>query len=112
MLSVQKRLTLGIPTLEPRHHVRTLMLIERMGFVFSGHILCLLFAPLVADIVYNRLGYYVVFGIIFRVFGFDLLLRAFMVEKRKPSQTRRLLLQLRPLCEKEDDTGFELDGEG
>lgn len=59
------------------------MCIERMGFVFSGNTLGLLFAPLIAGIVYDRVGYYAVFGIIFGVFGFDLLLRAFMIEKRE-----------------------------
>lgn len=54
-----------------------------MGFVFSGNTLGLLFAPLVAGIVYDRIGYYAVFGIIFGVFGFDLVLRAFMIEKRE-----------------------------
>ena len=59
------------------------MRIVRMGFVFSGNTLGLLFAPLIAGIVYDRVGYYAVFGIIFGVFGFDLLLRAFMIEKRE-----------------------------
>ena len=77
------RLALGIPHLCSKHHVLILMRTERMGFVFSGNTLGLLFAPLIAGIVYDRAGYYAVFGIIFGVFGFDLLLRAFMIEKRE-----------------------------
>lgn len=54
-----------------------------MGFVFSGNTLGLLFSPFIAGIVYDRAGYYAVFGIIFGVFGFDLILRGFMIETRQ-----------------------------
>lgn len=61
----------------------SLMHFNRMGFVFSGNTLGLLFAPFIAGIVYDRAGYYAVFGIVFGVFGIDLILRAFMIEKRQ-----------------------------
>lgn len=61
----------------------SLMHFNRMGFVFSGNTLGLLFAPFIAGIVYDRAGYYAVFGIVFGVFGFDLILRGFMIEKRQ-----------------------------
>ena len=43
----------------------------------------LLISPLIAGLVYDRAGYYAVFGTIFGVLGVDFLLRAFMIEKRK-----------------------------
>lgn len=54
-----------------------------MGFVFSGNTFGLLVSPFLAGLIYDHAGYYAVFGIIFGVFGLDLLLRAFMIEKRK-----------------------------
>ncbi|KAL9594621.1 MAG: hypothetical protein Q9219_006929 [cf. Caloplaca sp. 3 TL-2023] len=54
-----------------------------MGFVFSGNTFGLLIAPFLAGIVYDHAGYYAVFGIIFGVFGLDILLRGFMIEKRE-----------------------------
>ena len=42
--------------------------------------------PLVAGIVYDHAGYYAVFGIVFGVLGFDLLLRAFLIESREASK--------------------------
>lgn len=62
---------------------RLLMHFNRMGFVLSGTTLGILFAPFIAGIVYDRAGYYAVFGIVFGVFGFDLILRVFMIEKRQ-----------------------------
>ncbi|KAI4195794.1 MAG: hypothetical protein LQ350_006988 [Teloschistes chrysophthalmus] len=54
-----------------------------MGFVFSGNTFGLLVSPFLAGVIYDHAGYYAVFGIIFGVFGLDLLLRAFMIEKRQ-----------------------------
>ncbi|KAL8993901.1 MAG: hypothetical protein Q9169_005992 [Polycauliona sp. 2 TL-2023] len=53
-----------------------------MGFVFSGNTLGLLFSPFLAGIVYDYLGYYPVFIILFGVILVDIALRAFMIEKR------------------------------
>ncbi|KAL8651631.1 MAG: hypothetical protein Q9210_003154 [Variospora velana] len=53
-----------------------------MGFVFSGNTLGLLFSPFLAGIVYDYLGYYAVFIILFGVIAFDVVLRGFMIEKR------------------------------
>ncbi|KAI4097493.1 MAG: hypothetical protein LQ344_000225 [Seirophora lacunosa] len=53
-----------------------------MGFVFSGNTLGLLFSPFLAGIVYDHLGYYAVFIILFGVIAFDIVLRGLMVEKR------------------------------
>ncbi|KAL8990413.1 MAG: hypothetical protein Q9177_000923 [Variospora cf. flavescens] len=53
-----------------------------MGFVFSGNTLGLLFSPFLAGIVYDHLGYYAVFIILFGVIAFDIVLRGFMIEKR------------------------------
>ena len=58
-------------------------MLSRMGFVFSGNTFGLLVSPFLAGVVYDHAGYYAVFGIIFGVFGLDLLLRAFMIEKRE-----------------------------
>ncbi|KAL8897753.1 MAG: hypothetical protein Q9207_007048 [Kuettlingeria erythrocarpa] len=59
-----------------------------IGFVFSGNTLGLLFSPLLAGIVYDYLGYYAVFIILFGVIFFDVLLRGFMVEKRTADKWR------------------------
>ncbi|KAI4234026.1 MAG: hypothetical protein LQ349_004049 [Xanthoria aureola] len=53
-----------------------------MGFVFSGNTLGLLFSPFLAGIVYDYLGYYAVFIILFGVIAVDIVLRGFMIEKR------------------------------
>ncbi|KAL8738688.1 MAG: hypothetical protein Q9181_000572 [Wetmoreana brouardii] len=54
-----------------------------MGFVFSGNTFGLLLAPFIAGIVYDQAGYFAVFGVCFGIFGFDIVLRAFMIEKRE-----------------------------
>ncbi|KAL8910266.1 MAG: hypothetical protein Q9171_004430 [Xanthocarpia ochracea] len=54
-----------------------------MGFVFSGNTLGLLFSPFLAGIVYDYLGYYAVFIVFFGVIAVDVVIRGFMVEKRK-----------------------------
>ncbi|KAL9595839.1 MAG: hypothetical protein Q9179_004830 [Wetmoreana sp. 5 TL-2023] len=54
-----------------------------MGFVFSGNTFGLLLAPFIAGIVYDQAGYFAVFGVCFGVFGFDIVLRGFMIEKRE-----------------------------
>ncbi|KAL8773733.1 MAG: hypothetical protein Q9209_001501 [Squamulea sp. 1 TL-2023] len=53
-----------------------------MGFVFSGNTLGLLFSPFLAGIVYDYLGYYSVFIVLFGVIVVDVALRGFMIEKR------------------------------
>ncbi|KAL8800930.1 MAG: hypothetical protein Q9182_004812 [Xanthomendoza sp. 2 TL-2023] len=84
-----------------------------MGFVFSGNTFGLLVSPLLAGVVYDRAGYYAVFGICFGIFGIDLLLRAFMIEKREaikyiPEEERdddsRALEQGQPIEEAGNDT--------
>ncbi|KAI4171221.1 MAG: hypothetical protein LQ343_004427 [Gyalolechia ehrenbergii] len=53
-----------------------------MGFVFSGNTLGLLFSPFLAGIIYDYLGYYAVFIVLFGVIAFDIAMRGFMIEKR------------------------------
>ncbi|KAL8996199.1 MAG: hypothetical protein Q9188_006619 [Gyalolechia gomerana] len=53
-----------------------------MGFVFSGNTLGLLFSPFLAGIIYDYLGYYAVFIVLFGVIAFDIAIRGFMIEKR------------------------------
>ncbi|KAL8859749.1 MAG: hypothetical protein Q9178_003864 [Gyalolechia marmorata] len=54
-----------------------------MGFVFSGNTLGLLFSPFLAGIVYDYLGYYAVFIVLFGVITVDVVIRGFMVERRR-----------------------------
>ena len=53
-----------------------------IGFVLSGMTFGNLVAPWLSGIVYERAGYFAVFGIIFVITAFDFLLRVLMVEKR------------------------------
>ena len=55
---------------------------RRIGFVLSGMNFGALIAPFLAGIVYARVGYYAVFGMILGLIGVDFLLRAVMIEKR------------------------------
>ena len=71
-----------------------------MGFVFSGNTFGLLISPFVAGIVYDHAGYYAVFGVCFGVFGIDLLLRAFMIEKREA-------VKYLPEKQEDDDTTYQ-----
>ncbi|KAL8875406.1 MAG: hypothetical protein Q9198_006233, partial [Flavoplaca austrocitrina] len=71
-----------------------------MGFVFSGNTFGLLISPFLAGIVYDHAGYYAVFGVCFGVFGIDLLLRAFMIEKREA-------VKYLPEKQEEDDTTYQ-----
>ena len=50
--------------------------------MFSGNTLGLLFSPFLAGIVYDYLGYYAVFIILFGVITVDVIMRCFMIEKR------------------------------
>ena len=56
--------------------------ISRLGFVLSGMNLGALIAPFLAGIVYERAGYYAVYGMILGLIGADILLRGVMIEKR------------------------------
>ena len=55
---------------------------RRIGFVLSGMNLGALIAPFLAGIVYAKLGYYAVFGMILGLIGIDFILRGVMIEKR------------------------------
>lgn len=50
--------------------------------MFSGNTLGLLFSPFLAGIIYDYLGYYAVFIVLFGVIAFDIVIRGFMIEKR------------------------------
>lgn len=50
--------------------------------MFSGNTLGLLFSPFLAGIIYDYLGYYAVFIVLFGVIAFDIAMRGFMIEKR------------------------------
>ena len=52
-----------------------------MGFVLSGMNGGALIAPFLAGIIYDRAGYYAVFGVCLGVVGFDFVLRISMIEK-------------------------------
>ncbi|KAI4182077.1 MAG: hypothetical protein L6R41_006214 [Letrouitia leprolyta] len=47
-----------------------------------GNTLGLLFSPFLAGIIYDYLGYYAVFIVLFGVIAFDIVIRGFMIEKR------------------------------
>ena len=57
-----------------------------MSFVFGGVELGFLLSPFLAGVVYKRAGYTAVFAMIFGVLGFDLILRAFIVEEDEANQ--------------------------
>ncbi|KIW13504.1 hypothetical protein PV08_08692 [Exophiala spinifera] len=55
---------------------------QAMGYVGMATSLGVLVAPLIGGVVYERSGYYAVFGVTFAVIGLDILLRLALVEKR------------------------------
>lgn len=57
-----------------------------MGFVLTGTNLGLLIGPFLFGMVYERVGYYAVFGVGLGIIGFDLLLRVTMIEKRRAAK--------------------------
>jgi MFS family permease len=56
------------------------------GYVISATSLGVLVSPLIGGAVYERAGYYAVFGVTFAVIGFDIILRLVMVEKKVASR--------------------------
>ena len=56
--------------------------------VLSGLNLGLLMGPFLAGIIYDRAGYYAVFGTILAILAFDFLLRLVMIEKQYAMQWR------------------------
>lgn len=55
---------------------------QAMGYVGMATSLGVLVAPLIGGVVYERSGYYAVFGVTFAVIGVDILFRLALVEKR------------------------------
>lgn len=55
---------------------------QAMGYVGMATSLGVLVSPLIGGVVYERSGYYAVFGVTFAVIGLDILLRLALVEKR------------------------------
>lgn len=55
---------------------------QAIGYVSMATSLGVLVAPLIGGVVYERSGYYAVFGVTFAVIGFDILLRLMLVEKK------------------------------
>lgn len=53
-----------------------------IGYVSMATSLGVLVAPLIGGVVYQRSGYYAVFGVTFAVIGFDIFLRLALVEKK------------------------------
>lgn len=55
---------------------------QAIGYVGVAMSLGVLVAPLIGGVVYERSGYYAVFGVTFAVIGFDILLRLVLIEKK------------------------------
>jgi MFS family permease len=55
---------------------------QAIGYVSVATSMGVLVAPLIGGVVYERSGYYAVFGVTFAVIGFDILLRLALVEKK------------------------------
>ncbi|KIW30051.1 uncharacterized protein PV07_05830 [Cladophialophora immunda] len=55
---------------------------QAIGYVSLSTSLGVLVAPLIGGVVYERSGYYAVFGVTFAVIGFDILLRLALIEKK------------------------------
>ena len=55
---------------------------QAIGYVSLATCVGGLIAPLIGGVVYERLGYYAVFGVTFAVIGFDIFLRLTLVEKK------------------------------
>ncbi|OAP61888.1 hypothetical protein AYL99_04091 [Fonsecaea erecta] len=55
---------------------------QAIGYVSLATSLGVLVAPLIGGVVYERSGYYAVFGVTFAVIGFDILLRLALIEKK------------------------------
>ncbi len=55
---------------------------QAIGYVSVATSLGVLVGPLIGGIVYERSGYYAVFGVTFAVIGFDILLRLALIEKK------------------------------
>ncbi|EXJ92143.1 hypothetical protein A1O3_00693 [Capronia epimyces CBS 606.96] len=53
-----------------------------IGYVSMATSLGVLVAPLIGGVVYQRSGYYAVFGVTFAVIGLDILLRLILIEKK------------------------------
>jgi MFS family permease len=59
-----------------------------LGYVASSYSLGVLVAPLLGGVVYERAGYYAVYGMTFGVIGFDIVLRLLIVEKKEADRWR------------------------
>lgn len=55
---------------------------KAIGYVSVAMTLGVLFGPMIGGIVYERSGYFPVFGVTFGVIGFDIILRLLLVEKK------------------------------
>ncbi|ETI24772.1 hypothetical protein G647_04142 [Cladophialophora carrionii CBS 160.54] len=55
---------------------------QAIGYVSLATSMGVLVAPLIGGVVYERSGYYAVFGVTFGVIGFDILLRLALIEKK------------------------------
>ncbi|KAL2406957.1 putative MFS-type transporter C18.02 [Exophiala dermatitidis] len=55
---------------------------QAIGYVSMATSLGVLVAPLIGGVVYQRAGYYAVFGVTFAIIGFDILLRLALIEKK------------------------------
>jgi MFS family permease len=59
-----------------------------LGYVASSYSLGVLVAPLLGGVVYERAGYYAVYGMTFAVIGLDIILRLLIVEKKEAEKWR------------------------
>ncbi|OAL31744.1 hypothetical protein AYO20_08137 [Fonsecaea nubica] len=55
---------------------------QAIGYVSLATSLGVLVSPLIGGVVYERSGYYAVFGVTFAVIGFDIVLRLALIEKK------------------------------
>ncbi|KIX09606.1 uncharacterized protein Z518_00686 [Rhinocladiella mackenziei CBS 650.93] len=55
---------------------------QAIGYVSLATSLGILVAPLIGGVVYEKSGYYAVFGVTFAVIGLDILLRLVLIEKK------------------------------
>lgn len=53
-----------------------------LGFVATAYSMGILVGPLIGGVVYERAGYYAVFGVMFAVIGLDIVLRLLIIEKK------------------------------
>lgn len=70
-----------------------------LGYVASSYSLGILSAPLLGGVVYERAGYYAVYGMTFGIIGWDIVLRLLIIEKKEADKWRDGTRTDRPAAE-------------